>query len=245
MQITDASIVYPTTSPENFSGLVSWHEADALNGIVAHNAPVQTCFDMSKSNFDVTQATLASRPKLIQGACNGHSVLRFDGVDDNMANTTYADFGDTYTVTVVCSFAPTAGVGIFLFEASLGANANTGFSINSSAGATVLGGTDSLSTKNVISTFAERDGRFHIFTGINSGTLLSLYIDGQLLGTTAYTAPNPSVLSRLSIGASAASGNFAQVDVAAIIIYNVARTDPERIALENNYCRRKFFGTES
>jgi hypothetical protein len=239
---SDPALIYSTTSPDNFLGLVSWHEGDRLNGIVPHRQPIQTNFDLSKNQFDITQATLGLRPLMIEGACNGHSVMRFDGVDDFLGNAAYSDFGDIYTVTIVAAMLGAAANQNF-FDVSTSV-VGTGFELGVS---TVLFGRfiDSVGAKDAASTYDPRiDTKYHVFTITNTNALGTLYIDGQSRATVAYTSPNPNVLTTLRLG-SAFNTRFGNVDIASIFFYNVLRTDTERIALEQNYCRRKFFGTES
>ncbi len=66
--------------PSDIAGLSLWFSADSLQ---QNNPPfVSSVFDLSGQLNHAIQATGAKQPIVVANALNGHSIVRFDGIDD-------------------------------------------------------------------------------------------------------------------------------------------------------------------
>ena len=72
-------------SPTDISGLSTWLDATSLS--LADGAAVTSWSDKSGNVAPFGQATTAQQPVFKTGILNGKSVIRFDGVDDNLTIT--------------------------------------------------------------------------------------------------------------------------------------------------------------
>jgi hypothetical protein len=232
----------PSITPLSYPGLQSWHEADRMNSVLANNAPVGIGIDQGQLGNDVIQNTGAARPLLIKGVLRGHSVFRFDGVNDRLTRLAYPDFGDNFTVYTVAALSSLAtAVSHEICEVSTGV-ANTGFAIALIASHAVdVVVRDAIGLQQVITGAGFNDGVFRIYACIVTGTAINLYINDVLLATSAYTAPNPNILSQFDIGSTGDGLNFFFGDIAETIVYNVTHTDAIRTQLMNLYLQPKYF----
>jgi len=170
------------------------------------------------TNIDVTQSTQTEKPKYIDNLINGRPALNFDGVNDQLTNTTNVPDFSVVTVFIVGEISTSANRA--LVELSNGA-ANTGMII-------FFNGTlDKF-------TFRIRDGTTNnveltetfpikgIFTGIGDGTNATFRTNGLLRGTTPALSM-PEVISRLDIGGLAPPLSFPlDGPVGEVIIYDRA-----------------------
>lgn len=221
-------------SPSQISGLVSWHDAsdaatlfeDSAGAVpAADNADVVGMWrDKSGNGYHVTQATTADKPTLRTNVQNGKSVVRGDGSTDFMQNTSYADFGNNYTIFAVARYAVSADILQGMWEITNGA-VNTGFSMYHEAAANWRGGNGAQSVVDG----DLRDGNFRIHEGLGrgSGSTLEYFLNGASQGTTAQSA-NANTLNTLGLFRINAANWFLVGDIAELIIYNRSLSADER-----------------
>lgn len=89
-------------SPSDIAGLQLWLKADAITGLNDGDA-VTTWSDSSGQGNDVTQATAGNKPTYQTNELNGKPIVRFDGTDDFLMDTSLdAEFQvNSYTFFVV------------------------------------------------------------------------------------------------------------------------------------------------
>ena len=74
-------------TPKNISGLRLWLNADSVN---YSTVPfINKCFDLSDFHNDAIQNNSTRQPVSVVSTLNGHKVMRFDGIDDFMAFTSF------------------------------------------------------------------------------------------------------------------------------------------------------------
>lgn len=190
--------------------------------------------DISGNGRHITQATTINKPTLRTAILNSKPIVRFDGTDDFLANTSFPDFGDAYTVFAVARYDSAADANQGIMEVSNG-TVNTGFLLFFQT-ATLRSAwrcRDIASNIDVLSSADIRDNIWRIHEGSNSGSLIQYLLNGVSQGTAAYTAPNLNTLNRLDVGRTNAAGFMLQGDIAQLIIFNRNLTAGEKTAVRN------------
>jgi hypothetical protein len=226
-------------NPYNFSisvtvtiltdNLVSWYDASDAATLfedsggstpAADNADVIGRWaDKSGNGYHLTQATTGNKPTLRTNIQNGKSGIRGDGTDDILSNTSYPDFGDTYTVYWV------------LKNNSAGDAQQINFYVTNGAVITGFGGyIDSnnsqvlfrdASSSRTLSKGDLRDNTTRIHRMTNTGSQGQYGLNDAAVTTVAYTAPNPNTLNRLEVfGTGTIANYFQHGDLFEILIYS-------------------------
>lgn len=212
------------------ANLVSWHDASDAATLfedsagttpAADNADVIGRWaDKSGNGYHLTQGTTAAKPTLRTAVKNGLNVIRGDGTDDILSNTSYADFGDVYTIYAVAvnALAGNGDTTQALLYVSNG-TANTGFSLyHDTVG---RAGYRDTSANRIASQADLRNGTWHIHKSVNTGSQGQYSLDNAAAQTVAYTAPNGNTLSRLEVFGTAVAANFFHFgDIAEILVYS-------------------------
>jgi hypothetical protein len=84
----------------NSSNNILWLRADDITGL-ADGASVATWADTSGNDYDLTQATAASKPLYKTSIVNSKPVIRFDGNDDYLGKLSFTGFATTEISTFV------------------------------------------------------------------------------------------------------------------------------------------------
>lgn len=79
----------PPFNPLDIAGLKLWLDASQIVGLNDGDS-VTTWSDLSGQGNDVTQATASKKPTYQTAEINSLPVVRFDGVDDSLANTSFS-----------------------------------------------------------------------------------------------------------------------------------------------------------
>lgn len=227
----NAILAYTPTAFYDASISDVWQDSARTTPAVADADVIGAWDDLSGNGYHVTQGTTANKPTLRTNVLNGFPVIRSDGSDDFLANASFPDFGDTYTVIAVAVNSVSADASQALFEVSTG-TANAGFVMfHDTVGR--FRGRDASGLRDV-SGADYRDGAGRIHTGRNTGTAVQYRVNGSAVAaSTAYTAPNPNTLSRLDIFRITGNTVYTHVgDLAALIIFNTSLSDADRDALE-------------
>lgn len=213
----------PTTN------LIAWYSAD---NVVIVSDYVSQWNDNSVNNFHLVQNNSTSRPVKVENQYNGHSVIKFDGINDYLT----VNFGQTYTqpISFFIVWKINESKAQYIFD---GIN-NTSISLNYP-----------YNTPPTLRTYAGASGGISISynkpisSNFTISTLLvdnpaKVYDNGVLKGT--LNIGNNS-LTGLNIG-SDYSGNIRYMngEVAEIIIYNSFLSDSDKITVEE-YLQNKYF----
>lgn len=229
-------------SPLAISGIVAWYDASDVATLwensartipAADNADVIGAWDDKSGNgYHVIQATTANKPTLRTSVQNGKPIIRFDGTDDFLANTSFPDFGDAYTAFVVARYDSAADANQGIFEVSNG-TVNTGFLLffQTATLREAWRGRDASGNVDVLSSADIRDATWRIHSGSNSGVSLAFLLNGVSQGTAVYTTPNPNTLNRLDVGRTNAAGFLLMGDIAELVIFSRDLTAGEKTAV--------------
>jgi hypothetical protein len=224
-------------APTDIAGLKLWLAADRISGL-NDGDPVGTWADLSGNANDATQATAAKKPVFKVSILNGKPVVRFDGVDDVLANTGLLVAGNfpasTAQMLVVFSIGAgynpaTAAYGVL----GTGTSANSFWRYNGDGngylgefrGARLAGYPVSMPTAGS-----------HVFS-LKSGSGAGSYearIDGVSKG-----AQNSSWAIRASLlVGSDDTPHYLNGDIAEVLIYGAALSSADNVLLE------KYLGTK-
>jgi hypothetical protein len=227
-----ASIV--TYSPvASYDASVSdlWQDSAGTSPAAANGDVIGRWDDISGNGYHVTQATTANKPTLRTGVQNSLPVIRSDGSDDFLRNTSFPDFSDTYTVYAVVKFATSVDTTQGVFEVSNG-TVNRGFSMvmdTSTRFRTVEAG----NVLKEVSKTSTRDDVFRLLRMRNTGTTIQMWTNGVSNGTTAYTAPNANTLSVLDMFRLVGLASYTLAgDIAHLSILNTGHDDATMAAFE-------------
>lgn len=206
----------PATSalPNTITGLQLWLKADAIVGL-SDGDPIGTWSDFSGNGNDATQASGSLKPTYKTSIINGLPVARFDSSDDAMA-TALSISGAPATYFLVYS-ANTLGGGKRVIQGSnnwlIGPYSgvynyyNGGFASNA---------VSAIVNQFVVETIRATGGATDHWT---NGVLRNSGGAGGFPGT-------------IGLGASGASGERSDSDVAEIIIYNTSLSETDRKKVE-------------
>ena len=227
--------------PPALSNLKLWLRADAITG-KSDGETITTWNDESGQANDVTQATASKRPIYKTGILNGQPVLRFDGADDILGNTSYPDPGSEVTIFIVGAIRGAGDDSQGLCEIHPGSNWD-GFHVYISAGNVIFRTRDtSDASQPQIGTGGDlRDDVFRIFTGyavaadavyiaVDSGT------PSQSLGT---FVENTNTQTDITVGGVRVAGWSLEGDMAEFIVYHSLLSAVDRQQVET-YLSNKY-----
>jgi len=231
----------PTTVPPPATGLQTWYKAD--QGVTSSGGLVSSWGDTSGHNNNATQSTSANQPSLVANSLNGLPVIHFNGSSTQLALTRpiSSDF------TIVVEFRSSQlfgsgtqwynGAGLVDGEVSGVAN-DFGLSLNQGR---VLGGTGSPDTtaSSASASYADSNAHTAVFKRVAATGALSLYVDGQLVGTATGGKQQLTSPPRLVLGSLQTNLNYFSGDIAEVLIYSQALSDTDRQTVEN-YLRNKW-----
>ena len=228
------AMAQPTAfSPASISGLQAWYDASQLTGL-ANGDPIASATDFSSNALHAAQATSSKRPTYVTGAMNSKPVIRFDGVDDELASAATAiNFAGDVTAFVVANVVTpgssgAAGSGVFVSkdngtnpgEFTLYMPDTTGQpKVNRPFVANGSNGTSSVS------------GAAVVITAKISGTTTTQYKNGAANGTNSLTAGTAGT-TPIRIGNEGGLSLYLKGDVAEVILYNAALGTTNQQAVE-------------
>lgn len=224
----EGMLAYTPVAGYDLSLSSKWQDSARTTPAAADGAVLGALDDLSGNGYHVIQAVTANKPLLKLNIQNGKPVSRHDGTD-LLADTTFVDFGDTYTYYALGAYANNADASQGIFN--VGTNAiNTGF--GQFHDTVSKGHTRDAGTNRNVSGSDIRTGAWKLHTLTNSGTLVSYWQNAVSVGTVAYTAPNPSTLTHLTIGAMDTIATFAFIgDFGCLWLFNTAHDVTTRTAI--------------
>ena len=204
------------------SGLKLWLEADQITG-VPNGGAVATWPDASGNGKDATQSSPSARPIFTEDALNGRPALRFNPSLSNMFMTTPSlGLSQPNTIIVVGKQTTTTTGGRFV-DGVIGARQLLGLTITTGVFDSYAGTASVQGSKN-------RSAAFHILTMIYNGASSVGYLDGvqEVAGN-----PGSNGLGSIYIGNDGGGSVFLDGLIAAILVYDHALSESERLAVES------------
>lgn len=228
----DSMLAYSPTAFYEASLSPLWQDS-ARTTAAAANADVTGAWDdLSGNGYHVTEATTANKATLRTNVLNGLSVIRFDGSNDKLVNSSFPDFGDAYTAYCVMAFNSAGDTSQGVWDVGTG-SVNTGFMMQHDATGARWQARDASAVVNIGATDL-RDDTFRLHTGRNTGSQMQYWRDGTSIGTANYTAPNPNSLTTICIGMLSSNATFAlNGDIAMLAIFNTSHDTTTREAIED------------
>jgi len=229
--------------PSGLSGLSLWLKADA--GVTLSGSNVTAWADQSGNGNNATARTANST--FVSSVINGKPVLRFDGTANLITNNFFAHNYDTPITIIAVSKASASTVfgGDPTARYIYGVTNNGGYDAGLAYGAygtenpnfSVGFGISYLSGQDIESS-PMGENQVGLSSSINSGTLISAFLNGTLVGTAdpANQSGGNNSTGAFSIGSEVTldetAAFFCTCDIAEIIIYNRAITTQERQQVE-------------
>jgi len=232
-----------TFKPDKISSLSFWLDASDSSTITQTSNQVSQWNDKSSKGYNVSQATSANMPLTNQSTKNGLNVIYFDGVNDLLVNTTNSLMNNIngYSAFVVVSDFTTSGVTSRIFQKD---TASVGASWLSFRRLVANGKLWSLVTRRLSTDTAVT---FESTTNANSNYNLQSSIGDFLTGvitlrvnkvqeatgTTTTGTTNSVTGAAISIGALVTPLQFANANIAEIVIYERTLSTQEIQNVEN------------
>lgn len=190
-------------------GLSFWVKADTGVTYDGGNA-VSQWTDQSDSGWHLAQANAANKPLYVENIINGYPVIRFDGINDYIYNNSPV-LAQPYTVFIVGKYIANPD-GDYIVDGGINCDIlNTGGGCFRTYAGTTLGTTPS-------------DTNNHIWTIVHNGATSHIMTDEtEISGNAGATA-----ISDIYVGANQAPGNYANGNIAEILIYNSDLSDANR-----------------
>jgi len=230
-------------SPIPTTGLSLWLKADA--GVTLSGSNVTAWADQSGNGNNATART--GNSTFVSSVINGKPILRFDGTANLITNDFFAHNYDTPITIIAVSTASASTV----FSGNPTARYIYGVTNNGGYDAGLTYGGYGTETPNFsvgfgisyvsgqdIESSAMGENQVGLSSSINSGTLISAFLNGDAVGTAdpADQSGGNNSTGAFSIGSEVtlneADNFFCTCDIAEIIIYNRAITTPERQQVE-------------
>ncbi len=240
----------PTDAPATAGLLVHFDGSSASTNA---NGKVAAWHNRAGMQHTAMQTSEARMPDLIPGALNGHNVLRFDGDNANAALRDYLDIAgssdfdtDTLTWFIVAAPEHSGGADVLLRSAySSGAAGNSNrmwstFTENGNLTSHARSSTGGFHAAGTSTT----PGEFVLMTAQwGADDTVRQFINGGLIGTSTGANAVPSGHQFTRIGATTeALDQFFAGDMAEVLIYNQALSNPDRRNVED-YLYTKYFTT--
>lgn len=207
--VSDASSTI--ISPDSIAGLVAWYKADSLTLTDSQSVDLWPDSSTSVTNYDANQNGSA-RPIFYTNVVNYLPVVRFDGVNDNLALS--SSISTLSTVFVVMKWAGTTNYSHILGNTG----SNTPFYGDTNASGRIIHQTWAYS--QVVNATVYNNG-----TLISSSALMRDKSNFQII-TIMPTIP----MFFNNIGRTASI--FTQADYAEVIVYDTLLSSPDRQAVE-------------
>lgn len=212
--------------PSTITGLKLWLKADSL--ALTDGASVNTWTDSSGLNNDFT--SVVSAPTFKTNIVNAKPVIRFNGTNQGLSNTTAGLINSAstfHTIFAVVSAASTSAGDHDIFDTG-GAGAGGAIYFRRSAA-------DAVHVHNAAGYVFARDtggivtGAWNILTADWNGSNIHIWRNGTLKDTTgATTLTTYGVINSVGLDVVDANVNFWDGDIAEILIYNSALSSTDR-----------------
>lgn len=207
-------------SPSSVTGLKLWLKSDV--GVTKDGSNlVSNWADQSGNGNDVAQATGTKQPLWVDNQHNAKPTIRFDGIDNFMQKATYAsgDLAQTNFIFIVSTFPSSSGRYIYDSASHDKRHAflrnATGYQIYSGSG---------IATGTGITTALQQ------FTAKYNGGSSYLRKNGSEIVSGNIGTDS---MAGITLGASHEAGNFGNIDICEILVYNASVSDTDRDTIES------------
>ena len=258
-QVNAIAVVSGTASPVASAWYVVDYNAEAVSttnmllwlrgdfGPVLTSGNVTRWGDISLSENDAT-ASSPNQPTVQPSSINGLASVTFvPGTSGQFLSVPAAvtNFSSGLSAFIVAKpNTLTSGAQLISLGASGGLANSIGFSENSTYEPTFSVYDSGGSATTVSSSTAFSTSQFHLYEAVQSGTTATLYVDGQQVAQNSSMNSLPSAsFSSDFIGQLTTGGSYYSGQIAEIVLYNTAITQPQRSALEA-YLMQKYQFTQ-
>lgn len=233
-----------TTQDIGFDSNGNVDTAAALAFVGSGSGYIATIFDQSGNARDLTQATAASQPMIVNAGTlvtlNGKPSMTFDGTDDMVFSTTGIGLYSAGSATSISvAKGTTSATGVIVAEGSASAAAAR-YLMEYVTSAGVLGQqtrTDTSTNLTSVTGSGHDNATPHVSTMVDTGTALTLRVDGKQVASQASYARSGNVtLDRTSIGGSVQGTPtlFFGGQIGEVVSWSTALNDTQRVAAEAN-----------
>ena len=193
--------------------------------------------DISGNGFDASQSSYFRQPTYVSSAMNGHPAVHFNDSRETFLELTRPVEKD-FTIVMVFKSEQGIGSGTNFYQGAGLINgekpfqvADYGMSLN--ANGRVIAGTGDPDV-NAVSGTGFNDGLPHVvvFTREQVSGNIKLFVDGEYASGATGSSSDLISPSRLTIGAQQTENDYLNGDISKILIYSIALSDAERVALE-------------
>ena len=244
--ISSASFIVSVTPPEASlppAGPKLWLKADA--GITETLGAVSQWTDQSGNDTNAAQNDTTRRPMLVSSVANGRPVVRFDGIDDFLTFSLHVNDLTGMTVALVSDNSVD-------MDGGASGTSNAALSWNETASWTGVnvspfqsrvkfrfGTTQNLNSPSYSRPFSV-DGNLTMTEVIKNNDIDSLYVQGQLALSEGgkLSAISSSDVGNLGCGCN--DNTYFSGQIAEVLVYDRALSEPERQQLEL-YLRDRYF----
>ena len=218
------------------SSLTALFRADAITNLT-NGALVASWSDLSGNGYNAVQPSSTNEPTYVTKAMNGLPVVRFNSTNNSYL-WFYRPVQDDFTI--ICVFQSTHGLnsGTLYYQGAGLVNGEVSGTMNDFgaclfANGSVCAGTGNPDVAaNSAAGFANGAPHIMTFKRTESTGLVSLYMDGNLSGTTTGGTQSLTAPNQLVLGSQQTLINYLSGDIAEVQIYNSPLADSDRLALE-------------
>lgn len=223
-------------SPDAIAGLQLWLDASDSDTITLNGSTVSQWNDKSGNDYHVSQGTASNQPTYVTAVLNSKNIVRFDGVNDIIFNSSAQPVAGSSSRTIFYVFSNNSAIngnlnnldyGLYLGPANSGLGAV--IAISQELGIRVNSGYRIFNQSN-------EDGSHAIISAVQDGTNISNYSmwkNGSALSATSTLSRELNIGAGIYIGAHANNTNWHNGDIAEIIVYNSALSTSDRQSVES------------
>jgi len=221
--------VNASSSTPPVAGYAAWYDASDTSTITASSNAVSQWKDKSPNGYDLAQSNSANRPVTNADTLNGHNVLKFDGSTSYMQVSNPSSPAQPYTMFAVVKTLRASGSQETIWMP----NGDTPGRIYRTSGGNLAAYGGSVLDSGV----ASGTTNAHVVAVVLNGASSKISIDGFV--TSGNVGGGVVATTHWDIGHNANGGEFAQCDIAELILYPSALNDAGRQSVES-YLKTKW-----
>lgn len=226
-----SGLVSAAFSPSDISGLQLWLDADDSDTITLNGSTVSQWNDKSGNDYNVSQGTASNQPTYQSAVLNSKSVVRFDGTNDRLFNTTAQPVSGSNNRTIFI---------VFSCNSASPTDYSLYFGPSNGGYGEVMGISQEIAVRvnqgNRVFDQSNSDGSHAFVTFIQNGTNISnfdAWKNGTALSATSTLSRELNTGTGLYLGSHGDNSSFLDGDIAEIIVYNSALSTSDRESVES------------